>query len=706
MKFSLLLPAILLFLKTNFAQYIPTYIESSAGLNIPELEGGRTELEIADVNNDGNPDILSIGDHGSPYVNTQQHGIMVWFGDGEGNWTVFQTGNFGYGGIAVGDVNNDGLQDVGYAMHHNYSSNDFGDQLIEVALGDGSGMNWIPWDDGLATNGESWGMFGTDFADIDNDGDLDIGVNSFGASSGIHVYFNNGDGTWTQAFGFTGGNSTDDFVFGDVNNDGYPDFAAAHQFGTVYLNDGSGSFTMSDGNLPPAGILGRYGPDLGDVNQDGTDELSFANTSGGVEVWKWSDGNFWSSLSSGLPSSGSFAATQLYDMNSDGFNDLAAFATGFIRIWLGDGTGNWTFASDINIPDNGTFTALRIEGDADHNGFADIALVDEEGSFISYQNHLRFFKESSVADELTVIPVYPFANRIIHINSVQFIKWMSEVPAGSSPNVKLEFSGNDINGPWILISDDLMNNGQFQWIVPDSIASSQVCRIRYTVYTAEDTAAAISPGFFLIPEPPIPVELTYLTVSSVGNSVTLKWQTATERNNSGFEVQRRKSEARGQEAEWKTIGFIPGFGTTTEMKLYSFTDENLSSGIYLYRLKQIDFDGSFEYSMSTEAEIKPPAEFSLSQNYPNPFNPTTKINFSIPNFYLSSGDEGVFVKLIVYDAIGREITTLIEEYKQAGTYEVEFNAAHNSGTDIAGGIYFYQLRAGDFIQTKKMILLR
>ena len=103
--------------------------------------------------------------------------------------------------------NNDGNIDIGYGMHHNYSATDFGDQLLEVALGDGSGEKWTPWDDGLATNGETWGMFATDFADVDNDGDLDIGSISFGCCAGVHVYLNQDDGSWTISFGFIGGNS-------------------------------------------------------------------------------------------------------------------------------------------------------------------------------------------------------------------------------------------------------------------------------------------------------------------------------------------------------------------------------------------------------------------------------------------------------------------------------------------------------------------
>jgi len=181
-------------------------------------------------------------------------------------------------------VNGDGLMDAAYAMHHNCSANDFGDQLIEAAVGDGTGSFWQPWDDGLATNGENYGMFGTDVADVDNDGDLDLAANSFGCCSGIHVYLNQGNGAWIQGFGFNGGNSGSEIAFGDVNGDGMADLIAWQEFGTVFTGAVAGGFQLADGNLPPGRHDGRVGPGAGDVNSDGRDDLSFCR-GGRPTVW-------------------------------------------------------------------------------------------------------------------------------------------------------------------------------------------------------------------------------------------------------------------------------------------------------------------------------------------------------------------------------------------------------------------------------------
>ncbi|AFH47859.1 Putative aminopeptidase [Ignavibacterium album JCM 16511] len=193
----------------------------------------------------------------------------------------------------------------------------------------------------------------------------------------------------------------------------------------------------------------------------------------------------------------------------------------------------------------------------------------------------------------------------------------------------------------------------------------------------------------------IPVELTSFTAVANGNNVELSWSTATETNNRGFEIQRSQSPKFTSEVIWEKIGFVNGKGTTTEPQSYLFTDKNLRAGKYSYRLKQIDFDGTFEYSNEIEVEIFTPDKFVLEQNYPNPFNPSTKISFVIPNSVRN------LVTLIVYDVLGNEVATLLNEYKEAGRYEVEFNAS-----ELPSGIYYYKLSAGNFTDVKKMMVIK
>lgn len=195
---------------------------------------------------------------------------------------------------------------------------------------------------------------------------------------------------------------------------------------------------------------------------------------------------------------------------------------------------------------------------------------------------------------------------------------------------------------------------------------------------------------------PLPVELASFTASVSGNNVSLNWMTATEINNSGYEVQRRvfSPQSSVNKPEYEVVGFVDGKGTTTEINHYTFVDNSLSPGTYQYRIKQIDFDGTFKYySLAETIEIGMPNELELSQNYPNPFNPSTKISWQSP---VSSHQI-----LKVFDVLGREVATLVNGFKDAGYHEVEFNAA-----GLLSGVYFYRLQAGDYVETKKMILIR
>ncbi len=188
----------------------------------------------------------------------------------------------------------------------------------------------------------------------------------------------------------------------------------------------------------------------------------------------------------------------------------------------------------------------------------------------------------------------------------------------------------------------------------------------------------------------LPVELTSFTANISGSSITLNWSTSEEINNSGYEVERYRT---GINA-WEKIGFVTGNGNSNVTQNYSFTDRNLTSGIYTYRLKQIDFNGNFEYfNLNGEVIVGVPNNFDLSQNYPNPFNPETKINYQIPN------ESNVSLK--VFDNSGKEVATLVNGTKTAGYHTVSFNASN-----LSSGIYFYKLEAEGFTKVMKMALVK
>ena len=188
---------------------------------------------------------------------------------------------------------------------------------------------------------------------------------------------------------------------------------------------------------------------------------------------------------------------------------------------------------------------------------------------------------------------------------------------------------------------------------------------------------------------PMPVTLASLTFNVIGRNINLRWSTSNEINNSGFDIERKLSSG-----DYVKIGFVSGNGTVTTATNYEFTDRNLATGKYSYRLKQIDNNGNFEYfNLNSDVIIGVPSKFELSQNYPNPFNPSTKINFDLAK-------DGK-VNLKIYDMLGREVSTLVNEFRTAGYYTIDFNASA-----LSSGVYFYRITTEDFSAIKKMVLMK
>jgi hypothetical protein len=198
---------------------------------------------------------------------------------------------------------------------------------------------------------------------------------------------------------------------------------------------------------------------------------------------------------------------------------------------------------------------------------------------------------------------------------------------------------------------------------------------------------------------PLPVELTSFTAKYLNDKVHLNWVTKTEVNNYGFNIERRT-----KEDEWNSIGFVEGNGTTTESKEYSYSDKDIFTGgnKFQYRLKQIDNDGSFEYSDVVEVEVVP-TQFELFQNYPNPFNPSTTIRFSLP--------KETQLKINVYNMLGENVGTIAEGTYEAGFHTVTFSAIGGSASGgnastLSSGAYIYRIESDAFVQVKKMLLLK
>lgn len=211
------------------------------------------------------------------------------------------------------------------------------------------------------------------------------------------------------------------------------------------------------------------------------------------------------------------------------------------------------------------------------------------------------------------------------------------------------------------------------WTDPDNIPADSV-KVLYDFFNRDGAI--------------IPVELSSFTANANGSDVVLNWETASEKNNNHFVVE-RKTESN----EFQVAGIVEGNGTTDKTSKYSFVDSDLKSGNYTYRLKQIDYDGTFEYSGLVEVNVNAPAEYSLEQNYPNPFNPSTKINYLLK--------ETAQVDLSVYNLLGQKVKTLVNEKKEAGSHTVSFNAG-----ELSNGLYIYKITTSDFTSTKKMLLVK
>ena len=249
-------------------------------------------------------------------------------------------------------------------------------------------------------------------------------------------------------------------------------------------------------------------------------------------------------------------------------------------------------------------------------------------------------------------------------------------------------------GTWIQKRDKYLNSGT-TWGTKEEFLPSgfsyDIIEYNNKLFLAKDDGLYVKS---ITGDDSVPVELISFTARVNNNgSVVLNWSTASEINNQMFEIERASSSTMPLFDEWVRIGFVEGYGTSTEQKAYFYIDNSVKTGSYYYRLKQVDFSGEYKYSNVIEIEVNGPLTFGLEQNYPNPFNPSTLIKYSVPG--------NGFIKLSVYNLIGEEVKVLVNNEVDSGFYEVIFNAEN-----LPSGTYFYRLQSGNTVQLKKMLLMK
>jgi hypothetical protein len=498
-------------------------------------------------------------------------------------------------------------------------------------------------------------------ADLDGDGAMEIIVNKRIYPLGEEWVYK-GDGTvlWTAPLNHVPASSA---AVGDITGDGVPE-VVCESYLSLYAFDNTGNLLPGFPFTPTSGATNSYSsPVLADVDGDGIREIIYGSQSssgqGYVHILK-NDGSVypgWPKVTGNWvytpPAVGYINGDNILDV-AVGDQVLSGTPTDYVYAW--DVNGNALPGFPIG-PVNAINSQI-ILGDLDNNGTMDL-ITDDNGAAI-YHGY------SSDGSILTGWPI-----------SVTGDNTFYEMPALA-----------DINNDGTL---DLLGAGN------QGFGSSAVVFIHLW-----DTGYPFMPDNYTLPvfqynerhngvygdnSLTVPVELVSFTGSVNGNTVLLNWSTATETNNRGFDIERSSDQN-----NFVNIGYVKGNGTTTQKSDYSFNDNTIDFGKYYYRLKQIDFNGSFTYSPVVNVDFSN-LSYKLSQNYPNPFNPTTSISYSIP--------EKSFVKLEIFNTLGQKVKTLVNGEKESGNYSINFRAEN-----IPSGMYLYKLSTGKFSETKKILLLK
>jgi len=629
----------------------------------PESYNG--SVEAADFNNDGRLDVAV----------ANENGISFYSNEGPGEVGIIFNETYSYSvlpnnlSLVWADVNNDGDQDL--VVSRNDSGYVF---ILHNMLNDSASE--VPFEyESIQVPGTTEGSL--DVADFDRDGDQDILITGF-ASDGSDwetrlnaIYVNNGpDSAWTVQSQEFLGSFKGQGSWGDFNVDGYPDFISIGSIGSggreVHLYENKQDSTFTEVTTSFTGLAASSAV-WGDLNKDGYPDLVIAGVSGSLdngdsrtmEVWFNNAGEGFTQAPEYFEGM-TFGGIILSDV--DGDNDLDIVTLGS-RDYFGGGGGE---ALTYNQGTNFQIHFNRIAG----SSVAPDAPVSV--SVADIVNNSVTLSWSAGSDENT--PVAGLTYNVRLYNSILEKEFVSTLSNELSGERMIAAPGNAGSNLGFTINN--LPDGDYEWYVQ-------------TINNELNGSAWIAGTPFSVTYT-VPVELAEFRSSQKADVVNLFWSTRSETNNYGFEVQ--KSEVNAGTKEWKTVGFVKGSGTTVETQSYQFS-EKIGKTAVSYRLRQLDLDGKESYSQILVVEPQLPTVFAMEQNYPNPFNPVTNIPISIP----VAGQ----VSMKVFDILGREVATLLNEKREAGFYTVQFD-----GAKLSSGVYFVRLESAGKAAIKKLTLLK
>lgn len=693
---------------------------------------GHSSNGAGDVNGDGYDDVI-VGAYGWAGVNGRAY-IFYGGSNMDSNPDLVMEGEqlhnvFGMQVASTGDINGDGFSDVivGARGYNNWTGRAY------VFFG-GTNMNNVP---DVVFTGEAqddhFGFAVASAGDVNADGcpDVIVGAYSYGNNTGRAYLYFGGNGMDNVADLIMTGEGIDNYfgsyanTAGDVNNDGYSDIIVGadefdHSTNKVYIYHGG---SVPD-NVPDLVMNGESPGDHfapvflnDDFDGDSYSDVFIGawgkdNSKGKAYLFKGSStmDNVADMFMLGEEAGSAFGSyvSSIGDFNSDGYPDLVVGAhayqncLGRAYLFYGSGDASRTL-TDLEV--NPEVSVVQTNEQVCITG-----TVKNKLNLPLSNSRINFFIKgandgygSGVSDgsgnvQYCYAGQYPGIDTVISVSGklrdTAFVFWESQnvcitgpthVTAGS---VNLYYIESFFDVFFDLSNFDTTNARIISNNENDSVHVDAGSNFGHFVLYLSNTDSIICTKHVYV-DNPLPVKLVSFTSNVNGRNVILNWTTAVEENNSGFEVQRALL---GK--DFCPVGFINGNGNSSSEREYSFIDRNLLSGNYEYRLKQTDYNGNFEYfELREEVTIGIPEQYSLSQNYPNPFNPSTKINYDLPS--------GGLVTLKVFDNLGREVATLVNEIKQAGYYTAEL-----IGGNLSSGVYFYIITADNFTSVKKMILIR